>query len=507
MSRLICILLTIIILVPMCIFTVGAEPEQMLFSDVKENHWYYNAVKYCYENRLLNGMSENRFGVNEKITREMFVKALGNLAGIDESEYADKETPFSDVKKGQWYYAAIEWARQNNIVSGMTETSFGRGRSLSREQMARLFCQYAKYMNKDISEKADYSSFSDVESISEWAEEGMNYAIAKSFIMGSNGKLEPGATATRAQLAVVLMKFHRFYSRRIVCWGDSLTMGVIDCNDRLVERSYPQTIEDITGIETINYGVGGDTSEQIAMRQGSIEVSLYATDAQPLTIPAGCEPVRVEPVWYSEEAGGLDNCNFGTNGMRGVNPIRVAGIEGTIEYGGDGNLYYFTRTEAGEELTLTESEPIATFASVDKKDTDINVLYIGNNNKYAPFDSDYESLLSVQRKMLEFSGSDSYVIVGFTSPLFYMTGAYDFNNRMAVTYPANFANPRPLLCDPQYLRSRGVTVTNDDLAQIARNEVPQCMIHPEDQWKLHGSQLYYDIVGEVVAEKILELYD
>ena len=142
MKRFICILLTLLMLVPFGINAAkaGFDP-QMPFRDAKPGAWYYSAVKYCKTRSLLNGMTEEKFGLNTTVSRAMFVQALANFEGVTADMLKKEPTPFTDIKPSHWFYVAVEWARQQGIVGGMTDTTFSPNGALTRAQMARLFCQ------------------------------------------------------------------------------------------------------------------------------------------------------------------------------------------------------------------------------------------------------------------------------------------------------------------------------------------------------------------------------
>lgn len=180
------------------------EVNEMCFADVKKNEWHYEAVKYVYERKLMNG-TENGFEPESKMSRAMLVTVLYRMVNPVNIE---TNHIFTDVPNGQWYSDAIAWAASRGIVSGITETKFAPDEDISREQMALIIYRFAKAQGYDVSDKADISSYADSKDISDWALDALGWANKKELINGtSQTLLSPNATATRAQVAAILMRF------------------------------------------------------------------------------------------------------------------------------------------------------------------------------------------------------------------------------------------------------------------------------------------------------------
>jgi len=115
---------------------------------------------------------------------------------------------FADVPEDQWYSGAISWAASNGIVSGITSTEFAPDSDISREQMALIIYRFAKLQGYDVSDVADISSFADTDDVSDWALGALSWANKAELVNGtSKTTLSPKATATRAQVAAILMRF------------------------------------------------------------------------------------------------------------------------------------------------------------------------------------------------------------------------------------------------------------------------------------------------------------
>jgi len=179
--------------------------DTVRFTDVSENNWYYEAVKYVSQNNIMNGTSDTIFNPSTDMTRAMLVTVLYRLEG---KPNVSGTNSFTDVKDGQWYTSAIIWASENSIVSGYGGGLFGTNDSITREQMAALLYNYARYKGYNLTATSDLTAYSDTSSISNWAQTAMKWANYKGLINGvSSNKLVPAGEATRAQVATILMRF------------------------------------------------------------------------------------------------------------------------------------------------------------------------------------------------------------------------------------------------------------------------------------------------------------
>lgn len=180
-------------------------PETVAFSDVSESDWFYKGVSYVVENGMMNGVGENQFAPNAPLTREMLAVVLYNMEKQPESTGVN---PFVDVKADMWYTDAIVWANANGIVAGYDDSTFGLGDSITREQLAAILYRYAQMKGYDVTEKADLTGYADSAAISGYAVEAMQWANANGIVNGMTATtLAPQGTATRAQVATMLMNF------------------------------------------------------------------------------------------------------------------------------------------------------------------------------------------------------------------------------------------------------------------------------------------------------------
>ena len=175
------------------------------FTDVEENGWYHTGVDFMVRNGFMNGVADDAFDVDGNLTRAQLVTILYRIAGEPESTATN---PFADVADGQWYTNAVIWAAENGIVKGVNTTTFAPNDQITREQIATILFRYAK------AEKVEgkLAGFPDAEKVSDYAADAMAWAVEQGLINGiseSDGKtyLAPQETATRTQIAVILMRY------------------------------------------------------------------------------------------------------------------------------------------------------------------------------------------------------------------------------------------------------------------------------------------------------------
>ena len=183
----------------------STETTELNFTDVKESDWFFKGVEYVVDKGIMSGVSENEFAPSGKLTRAMLVQMLYNM---ESRPACDAENAFMDVPVGQWYTDAVIWANDAKIVSGMGEGLFAPNMEITREQMVAMLYNYAKYRGYDVTASADLSAFADTASVSAWAQPAMQWAVAEGYISGmGDSQLAPQGTATRAEIASVIMRF------------------------------------------------------------------------------------------------------------------------------------------------------------------------------------------------------------------------------------------------------------------------------------------------------------
>ena len=177
------------------------EPEEPVtpdvptfpFYDVSTSAWYYSAVKYVYDNKLMDGVDTYTFAPNDTLTRAMVWTIIARMSGVD------------TTGGNSWYAKAQEWVITNGISDGENPTA-----AITRQELVTMLYRYAQIKGYDVSvgEDTNILSYVDATSISEYAMSAFQWACGSGLIEGDeNGALTPLATATRAQAAAMIMRF------------------------------------------------------------------------------------------------------------------------------------------------------------------------------------------------------------------------------------------------------------------------------------------------------------
>ncbi len=174
------------------------------YNDVVAGDWFAEAVNYVTLTGRMNGTGEG-FSPNNNLTRAQMATVLYRMAGEPEGTI---ENPFSDVADGQWYTDAVVWAAETGITLGTSADTFNPNDNVTREQMATFLYRFAEYESLDpIEVTGDLSAFPDADEVAGFATEAMTWAVGQKIIAGVDGNLAPDGTATRAQVATVLMRY------------------------------------------------------------------------------------------------------------------------------------------------------------------------------------------------------------------------------------------------------------------------------------------------------------
>ena len=182
-------------------------PEPLPFGDVDDGDWFADAVRFVYENGMMNGVSETDFAPHAATSRSMIVTILYRLEGEPVVDYA---MGFTDVAGDAYYAEAVRWAASEGIVGGYGGGLFGSDDAVTREQLAVILYRYAVYKGYDVSigESTNILSYADFADLSEYAIPAMQWACGAGVITGvTDATLVPQGEATRAQCAAMLMRF------------------------------------------------------------------------------------------------------------------------------------------------------------------------------------------------------------------------------------------------------------------------------------------------------------
>ena len=186
----------------------GVMDVTKMFTDVSHS-WAEDGIQYCVTHQLMSGIGNDLFGPKLTTTRAQIVQILYNLEGEPK---VSGTTPFTDLTN-DWYQDAVLWAYQTGVVAGTSSTTFEPDRPVTREQIAVILMEYMTRVLKleRTWTPADLSAFPDAGSVSDWAKDAMADAVGLGLISGaSNGGqtlLEPQGSATREQVATILMEF------------------------------------------------------------------------------------------------------------------------------------------------------------------------------------------------------------------------------------------------------------------------------------------------------------
>jgi len=186
------------------LYMIGiAPPWENPFVDVGETDWFYSDVQFVHKNGLMVGTSDKAFSPQSDTSRGMIVTILWRLEGMPQ---AAEPITFTDVQEDEWYYEAVAWAAEKDIVAGYSADKFGPADAITREQMTKILHAYSVFKGYDVKAENDLSAFTD--SPSDWAKESVQWAVAKGLLQGKGtGLLAPRANAKRGECAAILQRF------------------------------------------------------------------------------------------------------------------------------------------------------------------------------------------------------------------------------------------------------------------------------------------------------------
>ena len=185
---------------------VFERKAEMQFPDVQEDQWFYEAVRYVFENGIMQG-TDLGFEPRKATTRAELSMMLWRLAGTPSVE---AESSFTDVEAGKWYTEAVIWAASESIVNGFEDGSFRPNAAVTREQFAAMLYRFAKAMGEDVSvdEGADVPDYKDASEISAYALPAIQWASGLGLLRGDDlGNMNPKSGAIRAETATIFMRY------------------------------------------------------------------------------------------------------------------------------------------------------------------------------------------------------------------------------------------------------------------------------------------------------------
>lgn len=273
-------------------------------------------------------------------------------------------------------------------------------------------------------------------------------------------------------------------TRRVICWGDSLTEGTGGDG-----TSYPSVLEDLSGCEVKNYGVYNDRASLIAARQGA-----NPQRAKDLSY-ISAEPQKQKVNIVGENGAWEMWLNFGD---AGVNPCYIDGVEGTLSIDPDTGTRYFTRTSAGEAVSVTKGK-FETIAMRDMRDDDILVIWSGSSDGLFA-DGNINDIIKYQRSMLEYAHCEDYIIINFTAKCNIGDDIDEWNRRLEAEYGEHCLDIRSYLME-HGLEDAGIEATPEDIKAMEEGHAPQSLRSDEGHFNAAG----YKVIGKQVYKKLLEM--
>ncbi len=190
--------------------SLGDSPDKVdsaeLFDDISPDDWFKPYVDYVVSNNLMKGTSDTDFAPGATMTRAMLVTVLYRMESEPE---VSAQSPFTDLTQ-DWYRGPVAWAHANGIVAGTSDSTFSPDSPITREQLATILFRYKQFKGEDTTKRDPVDLFVDGELTSGWAADAVSWAIADGLITGSRDGdilyLDPKGSATRAQVATILMR-------------------------------------------------------------------------------------------------------------------------------------------------------------------------------------------------------------------------------------------------------------------------------------------------------------
>ena len=243
------------------VLSAGGSP----FTDVKETRWSCEAIKYAYDNKYMDGVGGGRFDPAGTMTRAMVVTVLWRMEGKPAVEFTED---FTDVKDGKYYSKAVIWAKNNEIVNGVSEGVFDPGGKITREQLAAMMYRFSEYKDYNPLKAGDLEKFPDGDRAHSYAKDPLSWATGVSLITGvksgDGDLLDPRGNATREQFATILMRFDKTYP---VMYNEAVVQS------HYTEKEYPLVDNaDIYVSPDGDDGATGDFDHPIATFAHAVEM-------------------------------------------------------------------------------------------------------------------------------------------------------------------------------------------------------------------------------------------
>lgn len=181
--------------------------RNFIFTDVNSKYWYYDTIKQVYQLGLMTGTTDTTFEPDKPMSRGMVATVLYRMAGAPNVTY---QSVFSDVPGTAYYAQAVTWAYQNKIISGYGNGKFGPDDNVTREEMAVMLCNYARFRGMQVNSNQGLETFVDYKNTTAYAVPSMKWVVEKGILSGTDdGRLNPTYDASRAECAKMLLQFYK----------------------------------------------------------------------------------------------------------------------------------------------------------------------------------------------------------------------------------------------------------------------------------------------------------
>ena len=191
-------------------YGLGKGMPQSGFTDGPDDAWYREAVEYVRDQGIMFGMEDTYFGAAQSLERSHFVTMIYRMAGEPQVQFIPE---YLDVPDGTFYSLPVTWATKAGVITGYLDGTFGPANMMTREELATMIYRYAKGKGIDVSEKVELERFPDYQSVTSFAEEAVEWAVAKGIITGDQGHIQPQKGASRADTATMIMRYVKMYGK------------------------------------------------------------------------------------------------------------------------------------------------------------------------------------------------------------------------------------------------------------------------------------------------------
>lgn len=197
--------LTAILIVTLVVF-VSAENE-LPFTDVPEDAWYYETVAEAYEKGIMKGQTDSLFAPVKTMSRAEFVTLLYRITGVNENGFGETLATFDDGVTDAWYSEAMGWGVKRGLIKGMDDNTVRPNQTITRAEIAVMLDRYLQYMSYSLPAVAEESLFTDDASVADWCRDQIYACQVYGVFKGDEeGKFNPANNASRAEGATIVLR-------------------------------------------------------------------------------------------------------------------------------------------------------------------------------------------------------------------------------------------------------------------------------------------------------------